>query len=399
MNKSLKTVLLIILLIALISTISYCSAPFDTETAHSITVRQSVTGSGFILRTETPVANSTNGVFESSVKDGERVFKGSSVGVIISGNLNEKLSAELAQVTKRIEEIKEADSISDIYSSDEARVFSAMKDLTGLIRDNAYNNDYAAAAENATSLNSVLQKKHTTEGKSSADQLLVSLEEQKYNLEQQLGGIREVVLSPASGYFSTTLDGLENMGNEGKLASLMPVDINEFSKLMENYKKGNAVAKVTDTYVWYLAASIPAEEVSELKVGSSVRISIDESPLVDATVLAVNIDDTGEAAVIIKSNKNIVGIFEKRTAEFEICINEYSGLYVPAAAIRVLDGVTGVYTIKSNKSVDFKCVDILYQSEEYYIVKGNYTPPETIKFQPLKLYDDILVNPEATNID
>lgn len=399
MNKPLKIVLLVIILATLISTISYCSAPYDTETAHSITVRQSVTGSGFILRTETPVENVTNGVFESNVKDGERVSKGSSVGVVISGNLNDKLAGELADVTKRIEEIKESDSIANIYSSDEARVFSAMKDLTSSIRSSAYVENYAIAAESTTTLNTLLQKKYSAENNSRADQLLVSLEEQKYTLEQQLGGIREEILAPASGYFYTTLDGLEKVGNEAKISSLSPVEINEFSQIMKDYKKDSSVAKVTDTYVWYLAAAIPQAEASQLKAGSSVRISIDESPLVNATVLAVNTDATGEAAIIIKCNRNIVGIYEKRTAEFEICINEYQGLYVPAAAIRVVNGVTGVYTINSNKSVSFKCTDILYQADEYYIVKSSYTPPEDIKFKPLKLYDDILVNPEATNID
>lgn len=400
MNKSVKRALLIFLLIALISTISYCSAPFDTETARSVSLRQSVTGSGFILRKETPVTNKSGGVFEYSVKDGDRVSRGSSVGVVISGNLSASLASELAQITARIEEIKEADNIASIYSSDEARIFSAMRDLTSSIRSSAYSENYVAATESATQLGTLLEKKYSAENKSSADQLLVSLEERKFVLEQQLGGIREEIYAPASGYFYTALDGLEDYGsNEKKTASLTPLQINEFSQTLKDYQKGSAVAKITDTYVWYLAATVPAEDADSLTPGVSVRISVDEAPPVSATVLAVNKDATGEAAIIISSNKNVVGIYEKRTAEFEIYINEYSGLYVPSAAIRVTDGVTGVYTINNNKNVTFKCVDILYQDDDYYIVNSKYSPPADIPFKPLMLYDNILVNPEATNID
>lgn len=399
MNKHLKTALLIILIISLISTISYCSAPFDTETARSITVRKAVTGSGFILRKETKVTNKTNGVFESNIKDGERVVKGSSVGVVISGNLNEKLAIELQEVTRRIKEIKESSNISEIYASDEARIFSAMKDLTSLIRNDAYSQNFTSASENALALSSLMQKKASSENKSAADSLLVSLEEQKYTLEQQLGGIREQILSPASGYFYTSLDGLEDYDTQKEIEELTPAKINSFSQIMDEFKNDGSVAKITDTYEWYLAAAISKDEAQQLTVGSDVTVSIDESPLVKAKIHAINEDATGEAAVIVKSNRNIVGIYEKRTAEFEICMQEYTGLYVPAAAIRVVDGITGVYVINSNKSVDFRCVDILLLQDDYYIVKNKFVPSEKNPYKALKLYDNILVNPEAVNID
>ena len=85
----------------------------------------------------------------------------------------------------------------------------------------------------------------------------------------------------------------------------------------------------------------------------------------------------------------------KRPRQFEICYEEYSGLYVPSAAIRIRDDITGVYVINRHESVSFRCVDILLQEEDYYIVRSSYTPPEEVKYASLKIYDDILVNPEA----
>lgn len=396
MHKVLKTGLIILILALLLSSLSYCSAPFDTQTAHVVNIKKAVTGSGFLLRKETLVQGNTNGIFETIAKDGTRVSRGSSVGVIISGNLDKALSEKLEEVSRRIEEIKQSGSIFDIYSSDEARIFSAMKDITSTIRQKVSEEDFISARESTLSLSALVQKKNSAENMTSADKLLVSLEEEKYNLEQQLGGIREEVLAPASGYFYTTLDGLEGKGNEKDIATLSASDINNFSQILKDFDpKSSANAKITDTYSWYLAAAVPLEDAQLFSNGQEVSVSIDESPAVKAKILAVNTDASGEAALILKCDRNIVGIYEKRTAEFEICIEEYSGLYIPSAAVRVVDDIPGVYVMTKNKSVAFKCIDILLSEDNYYIAKNKYEPPEGSPYGPLKVYDNILVNPEA----
>ena len=85
--------------------------------------------------------------------------------------------------------------------------------------------------------------------------------------------------------------------------------------------------------------------------------------------------------------------------QFEICLEKYSGLYVPQAAIRILDDVTGVYVMNKNNSASFRAVKILTEQEDYYIVQKNYVPPADCSFSPLKVYDKILVNPEVAHLD
>lgn len=400
MNKILKYVLLGSLILALLSTVSYCSAPFDTEVAQNVDIRKTVSGEGFILRNETVVTPSSKGAFESSVQDGVRVAKGSSLGVIISGNYDEALISELKEVTERIEEIEKSNSFADIYSSDEARIFSALKDLSSSIRTNVRDEDYLAATENALQLSTLLEKKDSSEKQSAGDDLLLKLKQQKYELEQQLGGVRENVASPASGQFYSNLDGLEMKIKEEELISLTPTTISEYSEKLKTHSYDPQFAgKITDTYTWYLAALLPKEQAQSLTVSNTVTLSVDDATPVKATVLAINSDETGRYAVLLKSTHDVKDVFEKRAVSFEICYEEYSGLYVPSAAIRVVDGVTGVYILNQNETVSFRCVDILLQEKDYYIVRSKYTPPEGVKFSPLKLYDDILVNPEVASED
>lgn len=396
MNRALKIVLLITLLLAFVSTVSYCSAPFDTETAQLISIRKTVSGEGYILRNEIPVEQASRGAFELSVQDGARVSKGSSIGVAISGNFSDELIKQLEDVKNRIEEINKSNNFADIYASDEARIFSALKDITASIRENTLSEDFAAATENTRQLNTLLQKKYSAENEGAAAELLISLEEEKYELEQRLGGIRNELKAGASGYFYSTLDGLERKVNETELFALTPSKISKFEGTMKSFKaEEGSVGKIVETYSWYLVATIPTEEAKLLTSGSSVTLSVDDAPEVKATVSAINSDASGRSALILKCTRDVQNIFEKRVVEFEICYEQYSGLYVPSAAIRVLDGMTGVYVINRNETVSFRLVDILLQEEDYYIVRSSYTPPEGVIYSSLKVYDDILVNPEA----
>ena len=399
MNRTLKLSLLVLIIITLISTASYCSAPYDTETAHIINVRKTIDGGGYLLRNETVVKAPKSGLFEPAVKSGDRVSKGAQLGIFTAGDIDDKLANDYAEVTRRINEIKQADGISSVYSSDEARIYSVMKSTTAAIRQNCYEGNYLGAAENTRQLEILVEKKHSVENASAQDRVLVELETEKYDLEKRLGGIRENVYSPFAGYFFTELDGLEGTYLDSDMSLLTNEGITQYEKTLEEYKKDSSPGKITDSYVWYLASSIHKDDAALIGVGDAVTVSIDGSAFVKATVLALNPDDSDYVAMVIKSDRNIPGLYEKRTAQFEICIEEHTGLYVPSAAIRVVDDITGVYVMGRNNDVEFKCVNILFEEDKYYIVSKDYIHPEECPYESLSNYDNVLVNPEVKKLD
>lgn len=396
MNKALRNTLLVVLIIVFISTVSYCSAPFDTETAHMVNIRKTVLGSGYILKQESVVELSPGSIFEPGISSGQRISKGGSVGVSISGNLNDNLVKELEELTLRIEEIEQSNSIADIYASDEARIYTALKDISASIREDVRRGDFPSAQNNTAQLSSLLEKKYSVENQNAATNLLISLKERKYEIEKQLGGFREDVKAPSAGYYYETLDGLESGADEKTIGGLTVTKIEEFATRLQEFTPDDSHAgKIVNTYRWYLAAVMDKEKVSDLSAGQAVTVSVDNSSPVKATILSINESENNTVALIIKCTRDILGIWDKRTAEFELCYEEYSGLYVPAAAIRVVDDVTGVYVLNQNESVSFKCVDILLKEEDYYVVRQSYSPPESVEYSALKQYDNILVNPEA----
>ena len=399
MNKILKIALLVLIVITIISTASYCSAPYDTETAHKVNIQKTVEGSGYILRNETVVAVPGEGIFEPGIKVGDRVSKGASVGTFTSGTLDETLVSHLSDVTQRINEIKQSDSISALYASDEARICSVMKNLSEDIRQNCIDGDFHTASLNTRQLEILVQKKNTVENATADDKLLLSLEQEKYELEQQLGGIREDVASPASGYYYSELDGLEGTYTDESLSLITAETISGYENILKEDEKKSTSGKIADSYIWYLAAVIPQEEAQNLTVGSKVSVSLDSSAFVSAKVITLNASENGDTALVLKCDRALPGVYEKRTVQFEICYAEYTGLYVPSAAIRVIDDITGVYVMNKSNNIEFKCVNILHEEDNYYIVSDNFTPPENSTYSPLKNYDNILVNPEVTNLD
>ncbi len=397
MNKTVKIILYAAVIAALISSVGVFLSPYDTQTAEIVNIEESVTGSGFVFRNETLVRNELTGVFEPLVKDGVRVSRGSTVGTVISGNLNRTLAEKLESITARIEEITDAESVADIYAADDARVYSAAKELSAHIRESVDTHDYESAREYKTRLGAVIEKRYSAESATARDSLLVSLEDEKYSIEQQLGGIRSEVTAPSAGIFYTVLDGLEGTYTDDDMKNLKTADINGFSREMEEYSPADdkTVAKICDSYVWYIAAALPDEDVEGLTEGQSVLISVDEKSAVSATVLSVKPDTFGETAIVLKSTRDVVGITEKRTAEFEIQKESYSGIYVPAEAVRVQDDITGVYVISENRAVSFRAVNVIARAGDHYIVQTDYSPPKDCEYKPLAVYDNILINPEA----
>lgn len=395
MNRTIKIILAAAGVLAALSTFLYFRYPYDTLTAEMAEVRKTVTGSGFILRGETIVENESTGVFEPLVKDGTRVARGSTVGTVISGDLDEKLANQLEEVTGRIDDIKRSESIADLYSSDDARIFSVVSGLAEDIRTAADKSDYAAAQDCKNRLAIIAERSAASKSGSARDELLLSLQKEQYELETRLGGVREEIAAPAAGFFYSSLDGLEYYGNADVVGTLKAEDIDGFSDILKEFKPDSGqLAKIEDSYAWYLAATVNPSDAADISQGDTVNVSVDEQTAVPGIVLAKNEED-GTCALVVKSSRSVQGITDKRTCEFEIETRAFNGLRVPAEAIRVRNDVTGVYVISENKAVSFKCVDMLCRDGDYYIVKNKYTPPEKSKYAALKIYDKILVNPEA----
>ena len=80
-----------------------------------------------------------------------------------------------------------------------------------------------------------------------------------------------------------------------------------------------------------------------------------------------------------------------RTEDVEIVINETDGIRVNKSAVRVINGVQGVYVLTGN-IVRFKKLDIIYTGEDYVIskmIKEDVYDKNKVPY--LKIYDAVIL--------
>ncbi len=400
MRRAFKIFICVVVLVAVISTVNYCSRPYSTQTVTYFEYEKSIKGKGYILRDETIVTNDAPGVFEPFVNDGERVSKDAKVGTVISGSLDEKLIEELNQVKERIEDIEKSSSIAGLYQSDELRISNAVKNDIKSLRTAVKNSDLSKATELKKEIGYLKDRSAQIENNESRTELLAQLYQRRDDIEAAVGGVQHELYSPIAGVYSLAIDGLEKYGKEDTLAGLTPSEVENFDKELKEYEKDpHDVCKITDNFNWYLAAVISVEDAKNVRVGNRVTIKIDNSDTseVQGTVYSLSEEEDGKNVMIVKSNLFIEGISSVRTVDYEVILQRRTGLKIPSAALRIEDGKKGVY-ILIDKKKSFRFVnDNPFRSEDdqYYIVDRKYTPQgASAEYVPLKEYDKVLLNPE-----
>ena len=123
--------------------------------------------------------------------------------------------------------------------------------------------------------------------------------------------------------------------------------------------------------------------------GSYVNLRFDAmgDDLVRVRVESISAAEDGEVTVVFSSDQYMEELVNLRKQSASVVMATYEGLKVPKDAVRVdEEGNLGVYVITGMYS-EFKEIDVLYETEDYYIVD---TDPTTTR--SLLVYDLIIVN-------
>ena len=138
----------------------------------------------------------------------------------------------------------------------------------------------------------------------------------------------------------------------------------------------------------FFACAVPVMARLSASVPDAVKIRFTDIDFeaVDATVTDIREEENGESVIVMKSKKYVDMIYSTSKANIEIIKHSYEGFDVPLESIRMVDGKTGVYVVKTNKS-RFVPVNILYKNKDRVIVSEKITNGEST----LKLYDELIV--------
>ncbi len=338
-----------------------------------------VSGTGYIFRDETPMYGDDVGAVDYHVSDGEKISVGQKIANIYK--LSDKTSAEIAKrelfLTDKKIALLEKSIISDAEVTDPAILKSQANDV--------YFSLLNLMAENDTSeLDVQIEKMMVTLNKlnmlpSGTSNVNATLEILKAQRNQYLVGESIEQYSTISGYFYYTTDGFESKFSS---AALENMTADRFYSLAYEYNNSKPAipseifGKLAFNTRWNFALPISQAKAESLEVGNDYKLTFKENNNTTLTMTLKNKIEAktrGETVLVFECNKLPQNFSLERCQNAEIELSSIEGIYVPMSAMAREDGILGVY-IARGSVVFFNKVDVIYRAYDYCLVAKTGEP-------------------------
>lgn len=384
------------LIIAAIVIYLICSAwmgmrdPYEFTVAYTDTMETSVDTSGWVVRSEVAIT-SGEGMVQLKREEGEKVGKGQELAVVYQDESYVEKQEELLQTQSDLSALQYAtydQSPSGVILDDQ--MLTAMTDL----RTAASSGNYTSLSEQTETYRKLVLRREflvSSEATAAMTQAANDLQA-KYNELQNGQAQATTVTAPASGSFSSYVDGYESLLTPDSLEGLSPKDLDAFSQLSPQTDT-NCLGKLVTNVAWYYAITVPGDVIGRFSVGGSVDVFFNSL----SQTLPMEVDSVGEvqqgrAVVILRSTQNDTQAEDLRQESGRVIFYSSEGIRVPKEALRINeDGERGVYVVVSQKA-RFRPVEILAEDDTSYLVKAAPTNEEDSRI--LKEGDEIVLAAE-----
>lgn len=163
--------------------------------------------------------------------------------------------------------------------------------------------------------------------------------------EPEKGELRGLIYAPCAGFFSSYLDGFEELSLE---------NFDDFTPSVPE----NAVGKIVQGG-WFFVAD--TKEAGQLQPGQNVTLTLLDS--YGAQVLS-----NRDGRLVIRCREGLSDILNARRLTLTVTLSESSGIKVPLSALRHEENEAYVYVLRAG--LEEKCpVEIIFQNEDYCLVR------------------------------
>lgn len=369
--------------------------PTNTFMVTNGKISQEESDIGYIIREETVVKgqNYKNGMVKIK-NEGEKVAKGDSVFRYYSSG-EEELKNKIAELDVEIQSLMQNEKSS--FPSDvkllESQIEKELDSIYGV-------NNAQKIQEYKKNINSYITKKAKISSPSNSR--LKELLSQREEYENRLTSDSENVNAPESGIVSYRVDGLESV-----------LTTEDFTKFNKNFlqdlklKTGQTVAsseeagKIINNYQCYIVFNSDTNEAKSSKVGDTIKIRVQNSDTVKASVENIIDEDDGSKTITVKITNDVEKLIAYRKISFDIIWWDAEGFRIPNEAIKEENGLS--YVVRNRNGYYNKMlVKILKQNDEYCIVRQykteeleelGFTSSQIYSMRNIALYDEIVLNP------
>ncbi len=374
-----------------------------TETAMHVTLNDSISADACLFRNETVARVPDGGNIVTLVSEGERVSKGQLIANIYSDESDAVLQDDINRINRQIEIIEDSAVDSQFVISDLHELDDDIDELFDEVYFNAAGGKISEVISDSSKLLVKLNKRDLiVESDFDYSQQLQKLVDEKNALESRISSLSTPVHSTSSGYFFGDVDGYESIFDISKIDSL---SLSDFENLLEKEADeelaSSASVKIVNDFVWYVACFVDYESASTLVSGRKYTLVFPDSgdEEIDMSLYkVVSETDSATAVAVFRVNVLPADFGYKRFQSAEIVLDSLEGVSVPKKALRVVDGVEGVYILVGDV-IRFRAVERIAEKDNYYVAKLKTNKElfeesvnDEVLVKSLSLYDNIIVS-------
>ncbi len=375
----------------------YMKDPFTTAAAYGCTVDETVSASGYVVRSERVLEDNDSGLLRLARAEGERVSVGGTVAAVYADQASLDRQSEIDALEARIEQLEYVQSASLSYEASAKLDNQIAQDLLA-VRTALTAGRLDTVERRGSELRALVMKRDYTYSGGSLDEQLESLRQELKDLRRQSAGSTRRISAPVSGLYSAVVDGYETVLTPESILEMSP---SQLSAVQPDSAVSSHVGKLILGDNWYYAAALRASEIREIQEAGSVslRFSKDVARDLDVSVQSVGWEEDGRSVVVFQGKYDLSQLTLLRQQSAEIILNTMTGIRVPQEALRVVprtvtgpDGsktevqTTGVYCVVGVKAV-FKPAEVLYSGEGFVLVQ----PASSDKKRVLRSGDEVIV--------
>ena len=389
-NKAMKLVSTIVLLLLLVYlaflAADYFLDPLSTTLCYRQEVQEHLELNGYLLRQE-EILNSSDGILSLSRGEGERVGVGQEIAVVYESESAQESEAQLQALQLQLQQLQYAQDVSasaDIALKLDSTIISSIYQLHSCL----VGGDLSSLSSSALDLKALILKRDYNQSGVDTAQQIKEVSSEITSLQKSLRSASHTITADRSGIYSAVIDGYETVLTPSLLDSLLPSQLNA---LQPDSSLTSNVGKLIYGNQWYYVFCINTADASHFPVKSTVtlRFTKNAQRSYTMTVQRVSDEENGQRAVVLSCNKYLTELTLLRNPSAQLVISSYSGLRVPASALRMDEnGQLGVYC-RIGKNARFKPVSQVYTGEGFYLVEP---APDTAEALILRSGDEIIVS-------
>ncbi len=362
----------------------YLYSPYKTEVAYEFEVFDTIKTRGLVVRDEQLIPAAISGTLAYQVEEAEKITTETVVANLYDDPEQARLSYLINQKSHEISLLEEIqDPGSRVFTNTEL-LAGQVAELAGSLVDAASAGNAAGAYDIREQLFIAINKKQlAVDIVDSFEQRISQLGAEKAQLSSRYRGGARSLFAPDQGYFSRRTDGQEEHCTPERLPQLTAQEI---LTAADSEPVPGVLGKLVATHNWYYAAAVEPMQAEKFTPGAVVYATFSAQNLRDIPMVVSSVRADGAYSIVtLKSDLILPGVLSLRSATAQINFKRYRGLRVSDSAIRVVDGVTGVF-IMTGYDIRFRPVEIIYNGPGYKLCRASYTGSDS-----LNLFDQVIV--------